>query len=51
MIDRCQKFADTNSFQFGLEKSHVVVFGDDDDDPAEWSLHGQKMTQASSYRR
>ena len=34
MIDKCQKFlVNENSFQFSMDKSHVVVFGAHENDP------------------
>jgi hypothetical protein len=52
MLDICQKFADESSFQFSMEqgKSHVMVFGDDDDHPFEWKLGNETITQTDHYK-
>ena len=52
MLDICQKFADKSSFQFSMEKgkSHVIVFGDDNDFPYEWKLGNEKISQTDRYK-
>lgn len=49
MLDRCQKFADRSSFEFSMQKSHVVKFGDDADSGVEFKLMGKTMIESDRY--
>jgi hypothetical protein len=49
MLDRCQRFADRSSFQFSMDKSQVVKFGDDADSGVEFKIMGKTMIEADHY--
>ena len=50
MLDRCQAFADRSSFQFSMEKSHIVKFGDDTESGVSFEIMGKEMTEADHYK-